>query len=89
MAEQRHQSRDDDQDQDALGCSVCLELLTEPVTIPCGHNYCRSCIEGYWTQAKRKKKYSCPQCRETFISRPVLKTNNMLAEVRARKYHSI
>uniref|UniRef100_A0A8C4STC4 Zinc finger RING-type eukaryotic domain-containing protein n=1 Tax=Erpetoichthys calabaricus TaxID=27687 RepID=A0A8C4STC4_ERPCA len=25
--------------QDELTCSVCLDTLTDPVTIPCGHMY--------------------------------------------------
>uniref|UniRef100_A0AAZ3Q1D7 Fish virus induced TRIM protein n=1 Tax=Oncorhynchus tshawytscha TaxID=74940 RepID=A0AAZ3Q1D7_ONCTS len=68
-------------DQDQFCCSVCLDLLKEPVTIPCGHSYCRSCIEGCWDQDVLKGVYSCPQCRETFIPRPNLRKNNMLAEV--------
>uniref|UniRef100_A0A674JCD4 Uncharacterized protein n=1 Tax=Terrapene triunguis TaxID=2587831 RepID=A0A674JCD4_9SAUR len=28
-------------------CSICLEYLTEPVTIDCGHNFCRACITQY------------------------------------------
>ncbi|XP_064814431.1 tripartite motif-containing protein 16-like [Oncorhynchus masou masou] len=68
-------------DQDQFCCSVCLDLLKEPVTIPCGHSYCRSCIEGCWDQDVLKGVYSCPQCRHTFTTRPTLMKNNMLAEV--------
>ncbi|GAA6235487.1 tripartite motif-containing protein 16-like [Lates japonicus] len=68
-------------DEEQFCCSVCLDLLKEPVTINCGHSYCRRCIDGYWDQEKAKQEYSCPQCRETFDPRPVLKRNNMLAEV--------
>ncbi|XP_045068662.1 tripartite motif-containing protein 16-like [Coregonus clupeaformis] len=68
-------------DQDQFCCSVCLDLLKEPVTIPCGHSYCRSCIEDCWDQDVLKGVYSCPQCRQTFTPRPTLRKNNMLAEV--------
>ncbi|XP_036828093.1 E3 ubiquitin/ISG15 ligase TRIM25-like [Oncorhynchus mykiss] len=68
-------------DQDQFCCSVCLDLLKEPVTIPCGHSYCRSCIEGCWDQDVLKGVYSCPQCRHTFTTRPMLMKNNMLAEL--------
>ncbi|XP_052368877.1 E3 ubiquitin/ISG15 ligase TRIM25-like [Oncorhynchus keta] len=68
-------------DQDQFCCSVCLDLLKEPVTIPCGHSYCRICIEGSWDQDDLKGVYSCPQCRETFTPWPNLRKNNMLAEI--------
>ncbi|XP_052337036.1 tripartite motif-containing protein 16-like [Oncorhynchus keta] len=68
-------------DQDQFCCSVCLDLLKEPVTTACGHNYCRICIEGCWDQDVLKGVYSCPQCRETFTPRPNLRKNNMLAEM--------
>ncbi|XP_031658556.1 uncharacterized protein LOC109868468 [Oncorhynchus kisutch] len=67
-------------DQDKFCCSVCLDLLKEPVAIPCGHDYCRSCIEGYWDQDEQGI-YSCPQCNQTFTPRPTLRKNNMLDEV--------
>nr|CAP08948.1 fish virus induced TRIM protein [Oncorhynchus mykiss] len=68
-------------DHDQFGCSVCLDLLKEPVTTACGHSYCRSCIEDCWDQDVLKGVYSCPQCRETFTPRPNLRKNNMLAEM--------
>ncbi|XP_054864033.1 E3 ubiquitin/ISG15 ligase TRIM25-like [Amphiprion ocellaris] len=70
-----------DLDHGHLCCSVCLELLREPVSIQCGHSYCRGCIEGCWDQEEKKDQFSCPQCRESFSARPVLRTNTMLAEV--------
>uniref|UniRef100_A0AAR2L6F4 E3 ubiquitin/ISG15 ligase TRIM25-like n=1 Tax=Pygocentrus nattereri TaxID=42514 RepID=A0AAR2L6F4_PYGNA len=67
--------------QDQFSCPVCLDLLTDPVTTPCGHSFCIVCINGCWDQDDRWGVYSCPQCRETFTPRPVLRRNNMLAEV--------
>ncbi|XP_021166306.2 E3 ubiquitin/ISG15 ligase TRIM25 [Fundulus heteroclitus] len=68
-------------DREQFCCSVCLDLLKDPVTIHCGHSYCRSCIESCWDEEDEKAEYSCPQCRETFRPRPALKRNHMLAEV--------
>ncbi|XP_033843243.1 tripartite motif-containing protein 16-like [Periophthalmus magnuspinnatus] len=66
-------------DQEAFSCSVCLDLLKDPVTIPCGHSYCRSCIQQHWAQEDEKQIYSCPECRLTFSPRPVLVKNIMLS----------
>ena len=68
-------------DQDQFCCSICLDLLKDPVTLHCGHSYCSSCIEGCWDQDEQKGVYSCPQCRQSFTPRPALMRNNMLAEV--------
>ncbi|XP_049338106.1 tripartite motif-containing protein 16-like [Astyanax mexicanus] len=66
--------------QDEFSCSVCQDLLKNPVAIPCGHSFCMVCINGCWDEEDQKKIYSCPHCRHTFTSRPVVSKNTMLAE---------
>ena len=43
----------------ALECSLCLSLFCEPVTISCGHTFCRTCLVSAMGRAKKK----CPNCR--------------------------
>lgn len=66
---------------DSFSCPICLDSLHNPVTSPCGHNYCMVCIEDYWNEDKHSESYSCPECRETFTQRPALNKNTMFAEV--------
>ncbi|XP_067303243.1 E3 ubiquitin-protein ligase TRIM39-like [Pseudorasbora parva] len=61
-----------------LQCSICLEVFTDPVTTPCGHNFCRSCLSKCWTDTQT---CFCPLCKETFSKRPDLKINTILREV--------
>ncbi|CAL8389331.1 unnamed protein product [Boreogadus saida] len=29
-------------------CSICLDVFSSPVSTPCGHNFCRTCITKFW-----------------------------------------
>ncbi|XP_035382066.1 NACHT, LRR and PYD domains-containing protein 12-like isoform X2 [Electrophorus electricus] len=53
-------------------CGVCEQVLTDPVSITCGHRFCRQCISSYWDQSAPSRDFSCPQCRKRFRTRPVL-----------------
>ncbi|XP_051735978.1 E3 ubiquitin-protein ligase TRIM39-like isoform X2 [Ctenopharyngodon idella] len=61
-----------------LQCSICLEVFTDPVTTPCGHNFCRTCLCKRWTNTQIS---FCPCCKEIFSRRPDLKINTTLREV--------
>ncbi|KAG5269327.1 hypothetical protein AALO_G00200780 [Alosa alosa] len=65
---------------DEFVCSVCLEVLRDPATLPCGHTYCMLCIKKHWDQGASTNCYSCPQCRKTFNPRPSLSRSTVLAE---------
>uniref|UniRef100_A0A672FSE1 B30.2/SPRY domain-containing protein n=1 Tax=Salarias fasciatus TaxID=181472 RepID=A0A672FSE1_SALFA len=58
--------------KESFSCSICLDLLKDPVTIPCGHSYCMECIQSFWGEEDEEKIHSCPQCRQMFTARPVL-----------------
>uniref|UniRef100_A0A673G5M5 Uncharacterized protein n=1 Tax=Sinocyclocheilus rhinocerous TaxID=307959 RepID=A0A673G5M5_9TELE len=61
-----------------LQCSICLDAFTDPVTAPCGHNFCKTCLNKYWDNSQT---CNCPYCKETFNQRPDLKINTTLREV--------
>ncbi|NXT56184.1 TRI25 ligase, partial [Pluvianellus socialis] len=65
--------------EEELTCSICLCLFNSPVTVPCGHNFCASCLELSW--AGLAGDFSCPQCRATFAGRPQLQKNTVLCRV--------
>ncbi|XP_063812845.1 E3 ubiquitin-protein ligase TRIM39-like [Pseudophryne corroboree] len=55
-----------------LDCSICLSIYTDPVTLRCGHNFCRVCIDRVLDTQEGAGVYSCPDCRAECQERPAL-----------------
>ncbi|XP_071361659.1 E3 ubiquitin-protein ligase TRIM21-like [Trachinotus anak] len=70
--------------EDQFLCSICLEVFTDPVSTPCGHNFCKNCINQNWNV---NVPYRCPMCKEVFTTRPDLRVNTFISEVVAQFRH--
>ncbi|XP_045892348.1 E3 ubiquitin-protein ligase TRIM21-like [Micropterus dolomieu] len=62
-------------------CSICLDVFTDPVSTPCGHNFCKTCITEHWNI---NVPYQCPNCKEVFYSKPELRVNTFISEMAAQ-----
>ncbi|KAM6233279.1 E3 ubiquitin-protein ligase TRIM7-like [Porphyrio hochstetteri] len=47
--------------QKEASCSICLDYFSDPVSITCGHSFCRGCISR--CPRKPDRRFCCPQCR--------------------------
>ncbi|XP_040295521.1 E3 ubiquitin/ISG15 ligase TRIM25-like [Bufo bufo] len=64
-----------------LDCSICLSLYKDPVSLRCGHNFCRSCIVSALDAQEAAGVYSCPDCRAEYPERPALEKNRKLRNI--------
>ncbi|KAM9315538.1 LOW QUALITY PROTEIN: uncharacterized protein PAF06_006506 [Gastrophryne carolinensis] len=64
-----------------LECSVCLNVYNDPITLRCGHNFCRACIDRVLDTQEETGCYSCPECREEYQERPALQRNRTLRNI--------
>lgn len=69
-----------------LDCLICLELLCEPVTIYCGHSFCKFCLISYL-----KSSNKCPICRKVVLlsNRESLSKNVILSQLAEAKNPSL
>ncbi|XP_075066612.1 E3 ubiquitin/ISG15 ligase TRIM25-like [Mixophyes fleayi] len=64
-----------------LDCSICLNIYTDPVTLRCGHNFCRVCIDCVLDTLEGSGVYTCPDCRAECQERPALQRNITLCNI--------
>ncbi|KAI3353593.1 hypothetical protein L3Q82_020111 [Scortum barcoo] len=67
--------------EDQFLCSICLDVFTDPVTIPCGHNFCKNCITEHWNTTDQ---CLCPICKKVFSTKPELYINTFISEMVAQ-----
>ncbi|XP_062850603.1 E3 ubiquitin-protein ligase TRIM39-like [Trichomycterus rosablanca] len=67
--------------EDQLQCSICLDVFTDPVSTPCGHNFCMICIKECWDTSSYCQ---CPVCKEEFSRRPKLRVNTFISGLAAQ-----
>ncbi|KAK9516158.1 hypothetical protein VZT92_024111 [Zoarces viviparus] len=67
--------------EDQFLCSICLDVFTDPVSTPCGHNFCKTCITQHWNVNFQTQ---CPNCKEVFNYRPELRVNTFISEMAAQ-----
>ena len=66
-------------------CPICLDLLANPISLPCGHNFCYSCKKDFSIMGTKK----CPVCRRDF-PKTNYNENNLIIHLITRfypKYH--
>ncbi|XP_051790751.1 tripartite motif-containing protein 16-like isoform X2 [Erpetoichthys calabaricus] len=66
--------------QDEFVCCLCLELLRNPVSLLCGHSFCKECIERFWNSGE-EFLWRCPTCDFQYSDRPVLNINIILNKI--------
>ncbi|XP_042337184.1 E3 ubiquitin-protein ligase TRIM21-like [Plectropomus leopardus] len=62
--------------EDQFRCSICLDVFTDPVSTPCGHNFCKNCITQHWNTSVWCQ---CPLCKRVFDTRPKLDINTLFS----------
>ncbi|XP_066469232.1 tripartite motif-containing protein 10-like [Tiliqua scincoides] len=66
--------------KEELKCPICMEYLTDPVTLDCGHNFCRGCITQYCETWEDLGDLECPLCKAR-IKKGNFRPNWQLANV--------
>ncbi|XP_066223017.1 tripartite motif-containing protein 5-like isoform X6 [Saccopteryx leptura] len=63
-------------------CPICLELLTEPLSLGCGHSFCQTCITANNKDSVngQEEGSSCPVCRISY-HRGSLRPNRNMANI--------
>lgn len=74
--------------REEASCSICLQLMVEPVSIDCGHSFCRLCIVNFTENQKGAttvETFGCPECRTQFRKeniRPIRRLETLIETIK-------
>ena len=71
--------------EDELTCVICCSIFKEPIVTPCGHAFCKGCVQEWFFRDR-----SCPVCRKYVnkICKPPIIICNLLGRLRMTcRYH--
>ena len=75
----------DDEDVDEeFNCSICWNLMCQPVTTTCGHTFCKACL-----QSTLRHKRECIMCRTPVFQQTCIRqlpVNIMLQNIIEKRY---
>lgn len=76
--------------QDEVFCPICLELLTESLSLDCGHSFCQACITAKTKESTTNQggESRCPVCRIRYCTgelRPNWHVANIVERLREVK----
>ena len=68
--------------KEEVTCPICLELLTEPLSLCCGHTFCQACITANNKESivSKERESSCPVCRSSY-QLGILQPNRHVANI--------
>ena len=61
-----------------LTCPICLQLFSEPVSLPCDHTYCLACIQ---TLGQSRDQHNCPECYAEYPGSDLLRKNFKICSI--------
>uniref|UniRef100_A0A671WA25 Uncharacterized protein n=1 Tax=Sparus aurata TaxID=8175 RepID=A0A671WA25_SPAAU len=64
--------------EDQFLCPICQHVFTDPVSTPCGHNFCQNCITQHWDS---RAYLDCPNCKKLFNVSPELQVNGLISKM--------
>jgi len=68
--------------EETITCSICKRIFCEPISLICGHSFCKSCLISKYSYSS-----SCPTCKEIIHINPyTINTNQILKEILQKKY---
>ncbi|KAM9819599.1 bifunctional apoptosis regulator-like [Syngnathus typhle] len=67
-----------------FSCHCCFDVLVNPTTLTCGHNYCRHCLALWWESSRKNE---CPECRQRWAGFP--KVNILLREASDKLFSEV